>query len=59
MRRVPMFSLYGELIEYLEMPDEIIPPAEPTPDESRDLLLAQLLENQLLMLNGMNDLVKI
>ena len=50
MRRVPMFSLYGELIEYLEMPDEVIPPAEPTPDEQRDLLLAQLYENQLFML---------
>lgn len=35
------------------------PTPQPTPDEQRDLLLAQLLENQLLMLNGMNDLVKI
>lgn len=33
-------------------------PPQKTPDEERDLLLAQLLENQLLMLNGMNDLVK-
>lgn len=36
-----------------------VPPIPLAPDEERDLLLAQLLENQLLMLNGMNDLVKI
>ena len=37
----------------------VVPAPQLTPDEQRDLLLAQLLENQLLMINGMNDLVKI
>lgn len=46
----------GSLAEIeVDVPDAA--PPEPTPDEQRDLLLAQLYENQLLMLNGMGDLV--
>lgn len=58
MIKIPIYNLEGNIIGW----SEEAPPAEQkpqlNPDEQRDLLLAQLLENQLLMLNGMGDLVK-
>ena len=59
MIKIPVYSLDGEIIRWEEIEEVTPAPPEPTPDEQRDLLLAQLYENQLLMLNGMNDLVKI
>lgn len=58
MYKIPVYNLDGEIIRWEEIEEVTPAPPKPTPDEQRDLLLAQLLENQLLMLNGMGDLAQ-